>query len=132
MRRINPGYVFQIGFTMKIHWLDNFKIFFFIRMKSLIYVFFSLWIKKIWQDKILFQHSFLWFIFCNEKYYFLTLFATPIQERKTTSRFIIDKKKRKIKQMNHLIVCRSFIVSNLSVEKYTHSALRKGWSMKKN
>lgn len=43
MRRINPGYVFQIGFTMKIHRLDNFKIFFFIRMKSLIYViFFSL------------------------------------------------------------------------------------------
>lgn len=33
--------------------------------------------------------------------------------------------------MNHLIVCRSFILSNISMEKYTPLALKKGWVMKK-
>lgn len=33
--------------------------------------------------------------------------------------------------MNHLIVCRSFILSNISMEKYTPLALKKGWGMKK-
>lgn len=43
MRRINPGYVFQIGFTMKIHRLDNFKIFFFYSYEVVnICIFFSL------------------------------------------------------------------------------------------
>lgn len=83
---IQAMFVFQTGFTMQIHRLDNLRLFFFVRSR-LLNIFFLFEYKKIWLDKILFQHSFLCFFFFNEKYNTKLSLATPTQERETTTRF---------------------------------------------